>query len=597
MRPESNWRYMIVGIAFAIGGLFIIGQTVRVQVIPSSGDIIEGANVFAGHEQIIYPVRGQIYDRWGNVLAANKTVYEIGVDLRSVQSPEDIALVLSGLLEDDYDRLLALTSQEYIERIAVYNLLANFVSVEDVNKLRDMISTRNQAEAQGILDSGPNLTGLLFYPHLQRTYPEDDLASNVLGFVSQEGQGYFGVEEYYDDLLAGTPQKVWIPNDPNLVEELPEIPPGTDLVLTIDRNIQATVEDILDASVEEVGAVGGTIVVMHPQTGEILAMASTRRLDLNQYWNYAEVFPDPQLPFNTAVSKTFEPGSTFKILTMAAALDNGDVKPGTPFVDTGVIEIGGINIRNWNNAAWGPQTMTGCMQHSLNVCMAWLGQEMGADRYYEYLQNFGIGRNTGVDLAGESPGRLKIPGDGDWFPSELGTNTFGQGVSINMTQLMMATSSIINDGKMVTPHVVQSIVNPDNQYNITIQVAGEPLYKKTARQLNQMLTDSLVEEASDALVTGYSVAGKTGTSEIPTEFGYSLEQTHASFLGWGPVDDPQFMVYVWIEEPQTSPWGSVIAAPIFSEVVERLVVLMDIPPDALRASLKEAPVEEDAPEN
>ena len=392
MRTESNWRYMIVGIAFAVAGILIVFQTIRVQVIPSSVEIIEGANAFAGQEQIVYPVRGQIFDRWGNVFAANKTVYEIGVDLQSVESPEDIALVLSGLLDDDYDRLLDLTSTEYVERIAVYNLLANFVSVNDANKLREYMATRAQAEAQGIFDSGPNLTGLLFYPHLQRTYPEDDLASNVLGFVSQEGQGYFGVEEYYDDLLAGTPQKVWIPNDPNLVEELPEIPPGTDLVLTIDRNIQAAVEDILDASVEEVGAVGGTIVVMHPQTGEILAMASTRRLDLNQYWTYAEVFPDPKLPFNTAVSKTFEPGSTFKILTMAAALDNGDVKPGTPFVDTGVIEVGGIDIRNWNNAAWGPQTMTGCMQHSLNVCMAWLGQEMGADKFYEYLEKFGIGR-------------------------------------------------------------------------------------------------------------------------------------------------------------------------------------------------------------
>ena len=597
MRSESTWRYTIVGIAFAVVGLFIVGQTIRVQILPSSVDIIENADAFAGQEQIIQPVRGQIFDRWGNVLAANKTVYEIGVDLNSVESPEDIALVLSGLLDDDYDRLFDLTSQAYLERVAVYNLLANFVSVDDVKKLREYMNMRAQAEAQGIFDSGPNLTGLLFYPHLQRTYPEDDLASNILGFVSQEGQGYFGVEEYYDDLLAGTPQKVWIPNDPNLVDEYAEIPPGTDLVLTIDRNIQGAIEDILDNAVEEAGAVGGTIVVMHPQTGEILAMASTRRLNLNQYWNYAEVFPDPRLPFNTAVSKTFEPGSTFKILTMAAALDNGDVKPGTPFVDTGRIEIGGIDIRNWNNAAWGPQTMTGCLQHSLNVCMAWLGQEMGADTFYDYMQKFGIGRPTGIDLAGEAPGRLKIPGDGDWFPSELGTNTFGQGVSINMTQLLMATSAVINDGKMVTPHVVQSIVNPDNQYNITIQVAGEPLYKKTSKQLSQMLTESLVEEASDALITGYSVAGKTGTSEIPTEFGYSLEQTHASFIGWGPVDDPQFMVYVWIEEPQTSPWGSVIAAPIFSDVVERLVVLMDIPPDAVRESFRQEPAAEESAGN
>jgi cell division protein FtsI/penicillin-binding protein 2 len=273
---------------------------------------------------------------------------------------------------------------------------------------------------------------------------------------------------------------------------------------------------------------------------------------------------------------------------MASALDSGKVKPQTPFLDTGAIEVGGTVIRNWNSGAWGPQDMLGCMQHSLNVCLAWVATKVGANKFYSYMDNFGFGHLTGIDLGLENPGRLKKPGDSDWYEADLGTNAFGQGVAVTPIQMVAAISAIANDGKMMVPRIVLSILDEGKQYNTTPQVAGVPVSDETAHELTKMLATSLEVESSAALVDGYRVAGKTGTAEIPTPFGYTSNQTNASFVGWGPVDDPRFLVYVWLEKPETSPWGSVVAAPVFKEVVERIVVLMKLPPDDIRKRMLES---------
>lgn len=313
-------------------------------------------------------------------------------------------------------------------------------------------------------------------------------------------------------------------------------------------------------------------------------MATTPRLDLNEYWRYGEVFKD-STPFNRAVSQAYEPGSVYKVLTMAAALDSGAVTPDTEFIDVGVIEVGGIYIYNWNSAAWGPQDMQGCLQHSLNVCLAWVATQLGTKDFYDYMRAFGIGHLTGVDLAGEVTGRLKTPGDTDWYEADLGTNSFGQGVAVTPLQMVMAVSAIANEGKLVAPRIVRSIIDKGNQFDTEKRLIGIPIKPETARTLSEMLARSLEEEASDALVEGYRLAGKTGTAEIPTPYGYSLSATNASFVGWGPLDDPRFLVYVWLEKPTSSPWGSVVAAPVFHDIVERLVVLMDIPPDNVRREI------------
>ena len=282
----------------------------------------------------------------------------------------------------------------------------------------------------------------------------------------------------------------------------------------------------------------------------------------------------------------FKPGAIsvkIKIFTMAAAFDTGTVDLSTTFLDTGGYTIAGTTIRNWDNQAWGVQDMLGCIQHSLNVCLAWVATQLGARDFYTYMERFGFGRLTGIDLAGEAAGRLKIPGDEDWFPIDLGTNSYGQGMTATPIQIMMAASSIANHGRMVTPRVLYAMVRDGNQFNVPPQYAGMPISAETAAVMNELLAEALENGSSLALVDGYRIAGKTGTASIPTEYGfYDLSQTNASFIGWGPVDDPQFMVYVWLERPGTSIWGSQTAAPLFARVVEKTVVALDIPPDDIR---------------
>jgi cell division protein FtsI/penicillin-binding protein 2 len=589
---EMSTRYLILAGIFFIIALAIVYRLVNLQFSPEAEFFKEQGDSFSRTLYPSYPPRGQIYDRYGRLLAGNTLAYEVGVETANVSSPETIVFALTKALmgHPEYNKPEFYDQRLYAIREAqnngtAYVPLADYVTPEELALL--------QSWAEGYMDSpikdengvSPSLDGLVYKPRMQRVYPEGSLAGNVIGFVNRDGAGQFGVEQQFNEMLAGEAQMVWRVIDPYLATELSDQELGADLVLTIDRDIQAVVEDILDEALVETGAVGGTILVMDPNTGEMLAMAVTPRMNLNEYYNYADVFTGTT-PYNRAVSTDYEPGSVFKVLTMASALDSGSVKLNTVFMDTGAISIGGITIHNWDYGAWGQQDMQGCMQHSLNVCLTWIATQMGAGTFYDYLQEFGLGFRTGIDLALEVPGRLKVPGDTDWYEADLGTNSFGQGVTVTPLQMITAIGAVANEGQMLSPHVVRSIIQNDHQYDPAPQVLSTPIRAKTARQLTEMLANSLENESSDALVTGYRVAGKTGTAEIAVPgMGYTSDLTNASFVGWGPVEAPQFIVYIWLEKPQTSPWGSVVASPVFREVVEQLVILMDIPPDDIRVSL------------
>ncbi|BCY19179.1 MAG: penicillin-binding protein 2 [Chloroflexi bacterium] len=589
MNNSSFFRLKTMGILFTALGLLIIMQVIRIQNSPAAQSLSADAiKNYDYAEKTIYPERGYIFDRWGRLLAGNKEVYEVGVDLRYVKNPETISEMAHTVLNLDYDSVHEKVSQGYMADEVEYVVLSDFVSPEQIATISE---TKENYKRLTPLKKGermPSLEGVVWAPHLQRSYPENALASNIIGFYSfglrDKGRGYFGVEEKYNDLLAGSPIKVSVPQNPYKVREIPTIPPGASIILTIDKDIQANMESIANNAMKRTGSTSATIIVMNPKNGEILAMATTPNLNLNEYWNYEKVFPNPT-PFNRAIGQTYEPGSVFKVLTMAAAVDAGVVTPDTPFLDTGSVELGGYTIYNWDRNAWGPQTMTTCMQHSLNVCLTWVAQQTGATRFYQYLQAFGIGRKTNIDLAGEVNFPLALPDEKNWSIVNLGTNSFGQGVATTPLQMITAVSSLANDGKMMAPHIIQSIVENGRQYNNTPQVIGNPVSAKTARTMTQMLAVSLEEEASDALVEGYRVAGKTGTAEIPSPQGYVSNLTNASFVGWGPVDDPRFVVYVWLEKPKSSQWGSIVAAPVFSQVVQSLVVSMKLPPDSTRLGL------------
>lgn len=586
MPREHTWRYMSLAAFFALAAVAILVKTFTIQSSPEAAVFLSQSEFYSRLLRTVYPPRGEIYDRDGNLLAGNRTVYEIGVELASVQDPAAIALALSALVGADYNDVLFVASQE-ASADAIYAVAADYVLPEKIELLKAYDVNREPEPMDSVLCSNdPALVALICRAHLARSYPERDLASNILGFVNRESLGYFGVEEQYQDLLAGLPEDIWVPTDPNRVQELPIVPAGASLVLTLDREVQAMVEDMLDQHITTTGSESGTAIVMDPKTGEILAMASTPRMDLNDYSNYEALYPDAT-PYNRAVSEIYEPGSIFKVVTMAGALDMGLVTPETIFIDPGYFQMGGITIRNWNGQSWGEQTMLGCMQHSLNVCLAWVGSELGTDNFYHYVDAFGFGYPTGIDLAGEQAGTVKHPGDSDWYMSDLVTNTFGQGIAVTPLQMVMAVSAFVNDGQMVIPHMVKGMIQDGAQYNISPQFAGAPISAETADTMAEMLANSLELESSMALVSGYRLAGKTGTAQIPAPNGYLTDQTNTSFIGWGPVDDPQFMVFVWLEKPETSIWASEIAAPLFADIVERLVVLMNIPPDAMRQAMAE----------
>jgi cell division protein FtsI/penicillin-binding protein 2 len=421
-------------------------------------------------------------------------------------------------------------------------------------------------------------------PH--RFYPGGALAAQVLGFVAynQEGRqvGYFGVEGFYNDMLSGrsvTGVENYVPFD---AQPDPTPDEGADLYLTLDRDIQYLVEVTMADAMARYGASGGTIIVLDPKTGEILGMSSWPTFDPN---NFTE-FP-PSDPENAAISGQFEPGSTFKVLTMAAALDAGTVTPATGFVDSGVLEVGGVFVRNWDQGAYGPVDMLGCLRYSLNTCLAHVSTSMGPTTFYNYMSAFGLGHLTNVDLAAEVGGHLKRPGDPDWYDSDLGTNAFGQGVAVTPLQLVTAVSALANRGTMMQPHILLKVQNGERVHVTQPQVLGRPIKPETAATITEMLAQTLElgESNSNVSIPGYRVAGKTGTAQIPVAGGYDPYQTIGSFIGWGPVDDPHFVVLVKLDRPSTSIWGSETAAPVFTEMVRRLVVLMEIPPDDTRLAL------------
>lgn len=588
MMPAGIGRLKLIGFGFVLVSVLIIGQMVRIQNSEHSRELTEYfSQTFNQQVRVITPERGNIYDRWGNLLAGNIEVYEVGIAPQQVANPETVAQDLSSILGLDYSTILTIAESYRKQGNEQYQMVKDFVSGQKIHELEARVKEYAEMEKpkKGAM---PSLLGVHWIPHLIRSYPENELASNIIGFYNymdrQEGRGFFGLEEQYNNLLAGTKVQVVIPMNPTQIQEFPQVPPGSSLILTLDREIQAAMERIADKAVNETGSESATIIVMDPESGEILAMATTPHFNPNEYWTYQTLFPGGSY-FNRAVSQLYEPGSVFKVFTMAGALDSGAVDLDTTFVDTGAIEVGGIWIYNWDRGAWGPQDMTGCMQHSLNVCLAWIAKEMGPSSFYKYLQEFGIGRYSGIDLAGEQVYPLSLPGDPSWYPINLGTNSFGQGVAATPLQMITGVAALANDGKMMAPHLVKAYIQDGHQYDLYPRVIRQVIKPETARIMTDMLAHSLESEASNALVDGYRIAGKTGTGEIPGPGGYTSSLTNASFVGWGPADDPKFIVYVWLEKPTSSPWGSVVAAPVFSEAVEELVVLMKLPPDEVRMQL------------
>ena len=606
-----NWRYITIAVFFTLYGLAIIAQMVRIQLMVNVSDLPVATQL--GQWETAASRRGLILDRNGHVLAGNQTIYAVDVnfedfyqegEIEEVKMLAEVAVEVFGISNQYLLKYLQgdprpPTKNITVERFATQEQLLEYIArlesyygisstILDEENTGEFLPGSLQEKIE-VIDCN-HLIRVSCTPHLIRSYPEGKLASNIIGFVMRDSkEGQLGIEEKYDSTLFGNDRTLWALWDPHKADQAPDPDHGANIILTIDIVLQADIEQILDKTIKKTGAVAGTVIVMDPRSGEILTMASSPRADINKYWSedYIDIINNLDNVFNYGI-RAYEPGSVVKVLTMAAALDAGVVEPDTEFIDEGKIEIGGVTIRNWNKKAWGPQTMTTCLQNSLNVCLAWVATQLESEQFYAYFQAFGFGQLTGIELSGEIPGLVKNHWSLDYTRSELGTNAFGQGIEITPIQMVKAISAIANQGEMVAPRIIHSIVDDGYRYTPPKTVVGHPISAETAETLTAMLQESLINESSLAVVPGYSLAGKTGTAEIYVSGqGYKSSATNTSFVGWGPTDDPQFLVYVWIEKPSESIWGSVIAAPVFKKVVERLVIHMGIPPDSVRMTLME----------
>jgi cell division protein FtsI/penicillin-binding protein 2 len=536
--------------------MLLVGQLVRWQVFEHLR-FVALAEAEHQNELTIPPRRGEIRDRNGHLLAADVIQYDISASPKIVNDPEVTADRLAHLLNLPREDLLkTLTSG------STWAPIARGVS---------------QAVGETIIDW--DVVGLKAEPRSKRVYPEGTMGAHLLGFVNDNGSGFYGVEGYYDDMLRGkaglqtgerSPFGELIPLGANRY-----VPPvsGANLYLTVDRGIQHLIERELRAAVIQYQAQGGSVVVLQPKTGAILAMASYPTYDPNNY-----TASDEYLFFDPVVSRQYEPGSVFKVVTMAAGLDAGAIGSEGTVYDGGTLEVGGRVIYDWDRKSHGTVDMTEVLAQSLNVGIAQVAVALGKDRFYTYVKRFGFGRLTEVDLSSEGPGLLKTPKDANWHEADLGTNSFGQGIAVTPLQIAAAVAAIGNEGKLMRPYIVSRIVDGDREVEIKPVPVRNTVLPQTAQTLTRMMVNALKRANSEALVPGYEVAGKTGTAEIPIPGGYHPTLTLVSFAGFLPANDPEVLVLVIIDRPTTSRWGNMTAAPTFKRIAEQLVVLLNLPP-------------------
>lgn len=424
--------------------------------------------------------------------------------------------------------------------------------------------------------------GLGFDETSRRFYPEASLAAHLTGFVGKDqdgdGIGYFGVEGYYNKDLEGLPGILKTERDvlgrPIVIGTQDKLrgENGRRIVLTIDKSTQVIAKMKLKKALDTYKAQSGCVTVADPFTLEILAMTCLPDFDPVTYRDFDEkVFKNP------IISNSFEPGSIFKPLIVAAALEEKAIKPNDTFDEEGPIKIGGYFIRTWDNKYHGKTTMTRVLETSSNVGMVYIGEKLGNDKVKDYINQFGFGKATNIDIQGEAPSYIKPK----WYPIDYATATFGQGIAVTQIQMIAAFSSIINGGWLMQPHVVKSLTseNGDKQ-DITPKKIKRIVSDKTSTQIKEMLRATVKHgEAKWKVPDGYEMGGKTGTAQIALEGTYDESKTYASYIGFAPVKKPKFIMLVTLNQPETSQWASETAAPLFFEIAKDLLVEYNVAPD------------------
>jgi cell division protein FtsI/penicillin-binding protein 2 len=436
------------------------------------------------------------------------------------------------------------------------------------------------------------LPDVFLEPRTLRSYPGGDLAAQILGYVQddsngQDSQGVYGIEQQYNALLEGKPGSFTAETDlngnPLTVGPSSKQPAvnGANLTLTIDSSIQYFVQTGLEQAVKTMDAQSGTAVVIDARTGAVVTMAGAPSFDPNNYGAYASssgCLGQQLAYFNPALYCSYEPGSTLKAVTMAAALDQGLITPDTTINDPGYITFNNQApmVTNWNNLGYGQETMTQVLEHSANVGAAWVAYyKLGPSHYYQYLARFGFGQATGIDGA-EDPGWYRTPQSPGWSPSDLTRQAFGQSITATPLQVAMAYEAIANGGVLMKPYLVASINKSGRVTTTQPQIESRVISANADRLLTGMLVQSAAKGLDIITIPGYSIAAKTGTA---TTQGISDTETEASVAGFFPASNPRFVILVKLDRPQATIYGGTAAAPLWQDIAQRLIWYYNIPPD------------------
>ena len=564
-RDPSTKRTAGLLLAFGVFALFIVIRVVHVQVVRSH-ELADRAVAVRLATDDVPARRGDIYDARGTLLATDLPSARVWAILDQIEDSHGAAELLAPLLGETVAELSAMLSTPDVEWL----LLARQIEPSAVRAIEAL-----------------DLDGILLEPEPKRFYPNGDFASHVLGFSNIEHEGNYGVEGGMDDVVGGESGTLIGERDGagNVIALTPsywDAPvDGSDLVLTIDSGVQLLIERVLRRTILEQNAKGGTIIVQDPNSGAILGMASWPDFDPNLY---AET-DDLGVFTNPAVSRVYEPGSTFKTVVMAIGIDDGVVTADSTFNDApGYREIPDHEpITNNNGAIYGTQTMTEVLVRSSNLGAIHVAEKIGAERLFQRLTQFGIGKLSGIELQGEERGILTKPWERDWNETLFFTNSFGQGIAVTPIQIVNAYSTIVNGGWLMKPYVVAEEHRQDGETIIHGPEARRQIISEETSAIMREMLHQVVERRWEHYpqVAGYEIGAKTGTAQVPSpDGGYVEDATIASIVGFGPVENPEFVVLVKIDEPQETPWGETAAGPALAEILRELFLLYGVQPEA-----------------
>ncbi len=527
--------------------------------------------------------RGRIFTADNYLLVGNATVYKLYAQPYIMSTePKTVAAQLAPLLIDPVDPNASPSAQvppQTVDQVkaTLLNKLSDSNSRWTVLKSRINESTKQQIEQMKI-------KGVGFESFEIRDYPEASMAAHVVGLVGKDkdgnDQGYFGIEGALDRELRGHVEKKTFLKDALgfslLFGNKPEDTQfdGRDVHLTIRRDIQFTVEQMLKEGITKYQASAGEVIVMDPKTGKILAMADYPNYDPSHFYDFpAQLYKNPSLV------ESFEPGSIFKVLTVSAGIDAGVINPETacPVCAT-ARKIGQYTIKTWNDEYTPDINMTEALTKSDNTAMVYVAELLGQDRFLTYIKKFGIGDQTKLELQEDTSTPIRK----DWKVIDLATSSFGQGIVTTGMQMVKAIGAVANKGILMQPEIIDHVTDTNTGNDIPVQpvVVGQPISPETAAAVTKMMVTAATEgESKWAASKTHNTAAKTGTAQIPIDGHYDPKQTIASYIGFAPPDNPQFVMLVKLTAPQSSPWAAETAAPLWYRIADKLFLLMNIPPD------------------